>query len=281
MAKLDVVATVKEAYSGAWSHFGEMVKLVWVPVLLYVGGMIAVTSFLLSKLEQLPSDATPEQMEQQVQSMMAAFFGWPLFVVILLSLFVWPIIAVAWHRFILTGEVVRSPIYFRFGQREARFLLISVFLSLLQLPYWIVSTLADSMDAGSGAASALGVVSLVLYFAGVFFFVRLTLLLPAVAIDRPIDVQRILEVTEGNFWRLVAVLLLSALGYVAILFVLSIVAGFVSLITGLTFLIEPVISAVTIAGFMIIYVAVISIAYRDLTGGPAASVNPASGPELH
>ena len=34
--KLDILATVREAYGGAWTHMGEMLRLIWLPGLLYL-----------------------------------------------------------------------------------------------------------------------------------------------------------------------------------------------------------------------------------------------------
>ena len=42
MAKLDIVGTVKESYKGAWSHFGDMVKLVWAPVVVYIAANVQI-----------------------------------------------------------------------------------------------------------------------------------------------------------------------------------------------------------------------------------------------
>ena len=60
---------------------------------------------------------------------------------------------------------------------------------------------------------------------------------------------------------------------------MSLIAGILALLVGV--FASVVANAVLTVFSQIISVAILSIMYRDLTGGPAASVNPASGPELH
>ncbi len=264
MAKLDVIGTMTEAYKGAGSHFSDMIRKVWVPVTLYLAGMVAVTSLLQSKLVAINPEASPEEMQQHVAELLQSMVGWPLIVAILLSLFVWPIIAVAWHRFILLGETGTSAFSIRFGQREARFLIISIFLMLLQLPSMIVDTLSCTVDPQSAAASTFAFVSAVLYLAGIFYFIRLSLLLPAASIDEPLDVGRILTITKGNFWRLLAVQVLTAIVFFVGFVVLSSIVQILATLVGLAGLVQPLLIGLMIVGWMILSVAITSIAYRDL-----------------
>ncbi|MDX5366816.1 MAG: hypothetical protein LPK88_10285, partial [Alphaproteobacteria bacterium] len=108
--RLDVVSTITEAYGGAWCNLGEMVRLIWFPVALYLVFSIArvfvdvETQFFLALVLEIA------------------------------SLFLWPVIAVTWHRFILLGDEPSGPVHFHFGRREAVFLLVSIFLILLFIP---------------------------------------------------------------------------------------------------------------------------------------------------
>lgn len=108
--KLDILATVREAYSGAWTNLGEMLRLIWVPGVLYL--TISVVSAFIDAERQLLLALALE----------------------LAGLFLWPVIAVAWHRFILIGDAPAGNFHISFGRREARFLVISVFLFLLFVP---------------------------------------------------------------------------------------------------------------------------------------------------
>lgn len=267
MAKLDVVATVTEAYKGAWSHFGDMVKLVWAPVTVYVAASILHANHLQGRIEGIdPEDA---------EAMMAAIWSWPTVLMILLGLFLWPMIAVAWHRFILLGETSSAALYFRFGRREARFLLTSIFLSLLTVP----GILVIAVGGASSASVVTAPLGLIMIAAGIVYALRLSLLLPAVATDGSIDARGILEATEGNVLRIIGAHVLNILALICVAIVVSLIAGISALLVGV--FASVVANAVLTVFSQIISVAILSIMYRDLTGGPAASVNPASGPELH
>jgi hypothetical protein len=94
-------------------------------------------------------------------------------------------ISVAWHRFGLLGERVGN-IYLRFGKVEVQFiwrmLLIGLFGFAVSLPLVFVAFMP------SESASGLAIIALVLGFALVImpFLMRLNLMLPATAIERPI-----------------------------------------------------------------------------------------------
>jgi len=250
MSNLDITATVSEAYKGAWSHFGEMVKLVWAPVAIYVAASVLHTNYLQTRLEGV----SPEDTE----AMATAVLGWPTAAMILITLFLWPMIAVAWHRFILLGETSTSAVYFRFGQREARFLLVTIFLSLLAVPGLLVIMV--------GGATALALftlpVGLVIMVAGLIYGLRLSLLLPAVATDGQVDAKGILDATQGNVANIFGAHLLNFLALLCIAVGVSIVGGLVTLLVGNM---GSVIAGAIVTIFsQIISVAILSVMYREL-----------------
>ncbi len=240
--KLDVLAAIKEAYTGAWVHFGQMLKLTWLPGFLYVALTIVAA--------MLDASANPGLR----------------FLLEIASLFLWPIIAVAWHRFILVGDVAPGAFHLHFGRREARFLMVSIFLGLLMLPGYIMAALTVAVNEGtaSSSLSLIAFLGLIALLVAVYYFTRLLLLLPGVAVDEPIDPRLILERTRGNFWRLVLLMLLATLP-IGVAFV---VIGTVMLSLGLPTLIVFVLAAVFYIFFAIVGVAVLSIAYRELIGPP-------------
>ncbi|MEQ9519638.1 MAG: hypothetical protein RLN89_09380 [Parvibaculum sp.] len=248
--KLDVVATVKEAYKGAWSHFGEMTKLVWAPVAIYVAINVVHASFVQNELVGID--------QEDPIAMLNAAWGWQTILLILASIFLWPMIAVAWHRFILLGEVSTQTFYFRFGKREARFLLTTIFLSLLSVPGMLVI-----MVGGSSALAVFAVpVGLVLIVMGLLYAARLSLLLPAVATDSLTDARTILDATRGQVLSIVLVHMLNFLGIIAIAIVVNAVGQLLSLIVGAA---GTAISGAVVTIFsQIISVAILSIMYRDL-----------------
>lgn len=263
MAKLDVVGTVTEAYKGAWSHFGDMVKLVWAPVIVYIAANVLHSMSLQSVTE----DIDPEDIEAVFQ----ASWGWQAVAVTLLGLFLWPIIAVAWHRFILLGETSSSALYFKFGRREARFLLTSIFLSLLVVPGVLV-VIVGAETALSAFAIPVG---LVLMVAGLAYALRLSLLLPAVATDAAVDARAILDATQGNVLAIFGAHFLNIVALLVIAIVVSILIGIVALVMG------PVVGVMggALLGVFgqIISVAILSIMYRDLVlNQPSAASSPDS-----
>ena len=240
--KLDVMATVAEAYRGAWTHFSDMFRLIWLAGALYI--LISVgTVFLDPKTDTV-------------------FF----LLLELASLFLWPIVAVTWHRFILLGDEPAGRIHFSFGRREARFLLVTIMLSLFMVPgflsFMLVGALAQD-GQGSQLAGMIAIVGIVLLMAGVFFMVRLSLLLPAVAVDEAVNAGRMLERTKGNFWRLFGVAALSALPFFAALM----------LFDALPLALKAIGTAIVMLFYAIVNVAVLSIAYRELAG-PAGTHAP-------
>lgn len=240
--RLDVFAAVKEAYTGAWTHFGQMLRLTWLPGVLYIA--------LIFVAALIDVDANPILR----------------FLLELASLFIWPIIAVSWHRFILVGDVAPGPFHLQFGRREARFLMVSIFLGLLMLPGYLMAVIsATSAGASANTSTSLvGFLGLIALLIGIYYFVRLLLLLPAVAVDEPINARLILERTRENFWRLVALLLLASLP-IAIAFLL---VGRIMLSLGLPTFLVFVLASVFYIFFAIVGVAILSIAYRDLVGPP-------------
>lgn len=239
--RLDVVSTITEAYGGAWRNLGDMVRLIWFPVALYLVFSIArvfvdvETQFFLALVLEIA------------------------------SLFLWPVIAVTWHRFILLGDEPTGPIHFSFGRREAIFLLVSIFLILLFIPGAALSLAAAQLqETPSGALLAL--FGLVLVAIAVYFFVRLTLLLPAVAIGDPVDPRLVLERTRGNFWRLLAVMFAVAVP----ILLLSNLAGSLMAGGGAMQIAAVAIAAFVYVFFAVVNVAVLSIAYRELVGPPGS-----------
>ncbi len=122
------------------------------------------------------------------------------------------------------------------------------------------------MKTAGLAASLVGFFGLLIVFVGLYFFARLYLLLPAMAIDEPINVRLVLERTRGNFWRIVLLSLLSNLPVI-------IAYGFIILVSGIVNLpdvIAYILQALVTVFFNIVSIAVFAIAYRELIGPKGA-----------
>lgn len=97
---------------------------------------------------------------------------------------------------------------------------------------------------------------------------RLSLLLPAAAVDDRIDAGLVLERTRGNFWRMVAVFALVVLPIVVCLLLLGALA---QSIPALSILVAAAFALISIF-FAVVNVAVLSVVYRELIGPPGTSV---------
>lgn len=260
--KLPVIEMVKEAFQGAYFHFNDMVRIVWLPTLLYV--MINVYI----------SQQTANALEPSI-FLLGAFMA---------STFLWAMMAVAWHRRILTGETPTDLVHFKFGRPEARFVLVTIMLTLLFLPgiiFIVMSTglsTADLQNMMAGVEPTLQpdnvsvpflIVGYVLLFMAFHFSVRLSLLLPAVAIGDGVNAGQVINMTKGNFWRLLGAVLLCGLIVAIAVNIVSAIVGSVFLAIGLgvaevTLIINIVVSLLSIFA-LVVNVAVLSIAYRHLS----------------
>ena len=247
---LNVVATVKEAYKGAWSHFGDMTKLVWAPVAIYIAVNVIHASFVQTELVHVDQD--------DPMALLNAAWGWQTVLLLLASIFLWPMIAVAWHRFILLGETSSRTLYFRFGKREARFLLTTIFLSLLSVPGVLVIMVGS---AGPMVLFALPA-GMVLIVVGLLYAARLSLLLPSVATDAQTDAKTVLDATRGQVLNIVLVHLLNLLGLIFIAIGLGILGEIMNLIVGAAG--TAITSSLFTIFSQIISVAILSIMYREL-----------------
>lgn len=237
--QLDVAATIREAYSGAWNHLNEMVRLIWLPGSLYLALSIAGVF-----------------VDVEEQRALAVALN-------LASLFLWPIIAVAWHRFILMGDAPPGRFHFAFGRREARYLVVSVFLTLLFVPGFVLGATPAFMPANM-TASLLSFFGALLVMVAIYFMVRLSLLLPAVSVGDPVNPRLILERTRGNFWRLVLVLA----SVVLPMMLVAVVVG--TLLEGgpVMRIVAVGILSLVLIFFAVVNIAVLSVAYRELIGPP-------------
>jgi|GEM_PF-890714 len=260
--KLPVIEIVKEAFQGAYFHFNDMVRIVWLPTLLYVVLNVYISQQTAGALEP-------------TLFLVVAFIG---------STFLWAMMAVAWHRRILTGETPTDFVYFKFGRNEARFVLITIMLTLFYLPgilFLVMSTGLSGEDIQNMMAGveptlqpeSVSVAYLMLGYALLFvafhFSVRLSLLLPAVAIGDGVNAGKIINMTKGNFWRLLGAMLLCGLVVLLAVNIVSAVAASLLFAIGLgdaevILIINIIISLLAIFA-LVVNVAVLSIAYRRLS----------------
>lgn len=245
--KLDVIAALREAYTGAWNNLGEMLRLIWLPGSLYLA--FSYVGALLPLEENLLLGILVE----------------------LATFSLWAIVSVAWYRFILLNAKPEGAYQINLGRREGRFLMVGVALLLLAVPLFLfggppefapAEYLRGVIATAGAAGSLIGFFGIMLSFVGIYFLVRLLLLLPAVAVDEPLNVRMVLERTRGNFWRIAALTFLASL---PLLIIVTIV-----LAAGLPVFLAMMFSSIVSIFFAIVNVAVLAITYRELIGPPGA-----------
>lgn len=247
--KLDVIATVREAYGGAWTHLGEMLRLIWLPGLLYLS-----LSYIPARLFL-------------ALGMMASIV-----VVFAASLILWSIIAVAWHRYILMGDLPPGRFHLKFGRRESRFLMVSIAVGLLVIPGFLLMlfTMAVHLkQATVFSASVFILLSLLLLAVGLFFAARLSPLLPASAVDDPVNARFVLRATQGNSWRIAAAF---ACVLVPAFVSQSFAGALIGKLPDLKLAVTLIATLINIF-FAIVDVAILSVVYRELVGPQAPSTD--------
>jgi hypothetical protein len=119
-------------------------------------------------------------------------------------------ISVAWHRFGLFGERP-GIIHLKFGSLELRFVLKMLLLAVILMAVWFVVLLIHTL-IGVPAVSA--VVAILVFIFSIPAFFRLSLILPAAAVERPISLSEAYEMSEGMGWQLFLATFLLSLPFV-------------------------------------------------------------------
>lgn len=185
-SKLPVWRTVKESFALIFRHVGALWRIVrvWLLVMLPV---YALAHWAVAKLEP-----------------------WPFAVIV--SIWIMPIIdlpflasvAVAWHRLVLDGEAVQSRAYLRLDRIVWLYALYSLGLMLLvwggPLAIWVFSSAFGWLEGWTAFAAIL--VLPIILLAVILVAPRLSLVLPAHAVERPISLSNALALTRGNTWRM-------------------------------------------------------------------------------
>lgn len=119
-------------------------------------------------------------------------------------------IAVAWHRFAMLGERP-AALFVRFGALEARFLWKMILLVLIAIGVSIPLALVFSVLGGAFPLGvSMGAMFAVLLFLIMPHLMRLNLVLPATALERPIGLLEAHRLGKGLGWRMLwAVIVLS------------------------------------------------------------------------
>ena len=177
---LPVRATVAETYQHVVRNLGTFAFLAALPAVLRFAAEI----FVWTAFPSPPSPLTQITM-------------------VLITTLLMTIFSVSWHRFTLLGEINKQqPWQFVFERREALFFLYSLLL--------MVSILLAALSAQAAPEKG-SLLPPILMGVAVFIFLRMSMLLPAIAVDDDRTPRRAWMLTQGQFWRLFAITVMVAL----------------------------------------------------------------------
>ncbi|MBN9673440.1 hypothetical protein [Roseibium aggregatum] len=170
----------------------ESVSLVFgnLEVVFKTCGSWIVLQFVLMTSARLVVGSAGQQADPSVQ---AVFFSLAIMVFTLVSS---ASISVAWHRFGLLGDKP-GLIHLKFSRIELSFVLKMLLLGLFVLGLWLVVLLVHNLILVPAFTIVFGL--LLLFFAIPAFF-RLSLILPATAVERPIGLGEAYSVSAGLGW---------------------------------------------------------------------------------
>ncbi|MFZ3034948.1 MAG: hypothetical protein WA138_13155 [Parvibaculum sp.] len=220
MRKLAVFRSVGEVYSGVFRHFIDLIRVAWLPLLVWaVVSIVGGWWFLQHMVENAAflDDAASQQARMEAfMEVMPTLYGMSFFKYLVLT-----VVAVGFHRFVLLGERHHGVggTGFEFGRSEWLYIWSGIKIGLLFLAFGVVMAIVGAPNSGSFDPNSLPsalVGALVLgYFAAVLCVMlvigRLVLVLLHVAIGHASELRRIWDLSGGNSWRMIGYMLLISL----------------------------------------------------------------------
>jgi hypothetical protein len=240
--KLQIREIVFEVFQFLWDTRLDLARMIAAPV------------FALTILQLILTALVPIRTPEEAQNIA----GWQTFALImgsLLSAAFYTMFAVAWHRRCLRPEEQTTILTaLKWDHRKTlflfRFIVISIVAAIGVLPVLIVISIilfavAAAFSAGSGdgasvpahvaaLSNAFPVIALLIVFAGVMLIqTRLSLLLPATALDQKMTLMEAWAMGRDNTWRLFAIILLSIAPAMVIVTLVQSGVGAIGFTTGL------------------------------------------------
>jgi len=302
MRKLPVFQSVSEVYSGVFRHYFDLVRVAWLPLLIWAVVSFLAGWWLLQHMVQNPAflDAAADQKAKAAAffEVMPLIYGVTFFKYLILA-----IVAVGFHRFVLLGERRHGAAGtgFEFGRSEWLYIWSGIKIALLFVA--VISVVAAvgtiifiaAKAAAGGSSTNLNNLPPALTFVLVLAYValvvgaglvagRLVLVLPHVAIGQPSNLRFIWNHTRGNSWRILGyTLLVSLLALVGMLLMLL-----VNWLLGMpmaqtpealkdmlehptAFLIVGIVDLPIQIAWIMLTITMLSVAYREIIGLPAGA----------
>ncbi|HEX4635289.1 MAG TPA: hypothetical protein VH189_03850 [Rhizomicrobium sp.] len=204
MRRIEIVATIRDAYVFAITHLGGVIGLIWVP-------MVLATIMGFFSLQRYYNDFIDAMAGNNVAALgpsMLMMLGY-----LVAALLLYAVMFVAVVQLALGARSAPSIAHFAFGNLEWRmFRALIAFIGVilvLVLPAFVVTDAAIAV-AGARLPQSAGPALMLLIFYGVVLLAmpRFFLLLPTIAVAETAPVlRRAWMLSAGNFWRLLLVLL--------------------------------------------------------------------------
>ena len=203
MRRVPVVATVRDSYIFTATHLGGIIGLIWVPMLLLtVMGFFSFQRYYNDFIEAM-AGSNPAALGPSVLMMLGYLVA---------ALLIHAVMYVAVIQLALGSRTAPAIAHFAFGPLEWRmfraFLAFVGVLMALLIPAMVLGNAAQ-LAAPPGMAM-LGPLILLVMIYGVLLLTmpRFLALLPAIAVNETTPVlRRAWQLSQGNYWRLLAVLL--------------------------------------------------------------------------
>lgn len=257
--QIPVFATIGLAYHFIWDEGRDFINLALVPMV------------VLATLDTVVGTGLSAASEANGGGGALAILG--VIFVILVNVAAGVMFAVAWHRrFLVPQESATFYRAFRWRVRHTRFLFVSIAIGLLA-----ILAAALPMLFGALIGPVVIIFLLVAVMLGGLVGARLSMLLPATAVDDLMNFNQAWKLAYRNSWRILSVFILSAIP-------VGIVASIIGFLLGSLFGGAPGLPGIFVLAFAneffgfasaALGVTVLSEAYRTLRGaGASSSVTP-------
>ena len=203
MRRVPVVATVRDSYIFTITHLGGIIGLIWVPMLLLtVMGFFSFQRYYNDFIEAM-AGSNPAALGPSVLMMLGYLVA---------ALLLHAVMYVAVVQLALGSRTAPAIAHFAFGPLEWRmFRAFLAFVGLLMALLVPAVILGNAVQlAAPPSMTMVGPLILLAVIYGVLLLTmpRFLALLPAIAVNETAPVlRRTWQLSQGNFWRLLAVLL--------------------------------------------------------------------------
>ena len=268
MTKLMIGRTAISGVNLVFTHAGKALRIAWFPYLLLIVAELAYFSLISSVAEEfgVEFDQAGDDEALAVLGQFWQAIDWQTFALLLVSTLAYALLTVGWIRFILRGEIVGV---LWFGGREVKlflaYVLWTIWLALLGIAIWLITTAAARLDGWIAA-----VVAIVLTVVAMLWTARLLMIFPMISLNQGMGWIRAWRMTKGNGWRLLIGFMLSfLLGFVIVVVVnipLQLLTVAPSLELSAASVIDSLVQQALSMFFLMVLLGSLAEAYRQLNG---------------